>query len=318
MVQPPRSDPHHRLPLPSRVFSTKFSQFPHSSNLLAIGLQSSITIGQAAFPEEDSQQTEFQWTVLKEVHHDTRVQSLEWSPRTNLLMAPKRLEFASSGTDHKVRVFTSDLNEVQVAELKGHTDYVNSLAYEPERGEQLMTGSDDHTVRVWEAGACTATLHFPAPVLSLVWHQEEPGKVLVGEKTGRISLYNATTLQPILSLDAASSPLLDLDWSPANSLLVSAAVAGELVMFDLSCPSLLLSRTVHSEGARHVAAARHTDLLVATAGNPGNCVKVWHSKSSVLLLSTELVVVGGFSWHARLPFLAVGGDREVQLFRIPY
>jgi len=313
------SDPVQRLTLPSRVFCTEFSPFPWSANLLAVGLQSSVTIGQCWFTEEDSNTTELQWEVVKEIHHDTRVQAMAWSPKTSLMVAPKVVEFATSGTDHKVRLFTSDLGEVNVRVLKGHTDYINSLVFEPEKGEQILTGSDDHTAKLWEDGDCTATLHFKSPVMSVQWHQEELGKVLVGQKSGIISLYNCSTLQPILSVDCGLSPLLSTDWSQANSLLLAAAVSTELVMFDLSSPSLPTSRRpVHSEGARHARCSRHTDSLIATSGRPGNCLKVWHSKSSGGLVSSEMVVIGGLSWHVRLPYLAVGADREVQLYRVSY
>jgi len=314
-----RSDPVQRLALPSRVFCTEFSPFPWSSSLLAVGLQSSVTIGQCWFTEEDSNISDFQWEVMKEIHHDTRVQALAWSPKTSLMVAPKVVEFCTSGTDHKIRLFSSDLVEVQVRVLKGHTDYINSLVFEPEKGDQIMTGSDDHTAKLWENGECTSTLYFKSPVMSVQWHQEELGKVLVGQKSGIISLFNSLSLQPILSVDCGVAPLLSTDWSHSNALLITAAVSTELVMFDLSTPSLPTSRRhVHGEGARHTRCSRHTDSLVATAGRPGNCLKVWHSKSSGVLVSTELVVVGGLSWHLRLPYLAVGGDREVQLFKVSY
>lgn len=68
------SDPVERLELSGRVFATKFSPFPNSSNLLAVGLQSSVTIGQCVSDLSEG----FQWTVLKEIHHDTRVQTIAW------------------------------------------------------------------------------------------------------------------------------------------------------------------------------------------------------------------------------------------------
>jgi len=317
MVQtrPASSEPVARLSLPTRAFCLSFSPFPHSSNLLAAGLQSSITIGQCSFSEETSS-GEFSWTVLQEIHHDTRVQALAWSPKSNLLASPKLVEFATSATDHKVRLFSSDLETVSVKVLKGHTDYVNSLVFEPEAGDQLVTGSDDQTVRLWEGGECVSTLHFKSPVMSLAWHQEEVGKLLIGQKNGVICLYNAVTLQPILSLASNLSPLLDMDWSCSNSLVVVAVGGSELAMMDMSSPSApLITRTVHSDGARHVTA---TDSLVATAGRPGNSFKVWHGKSGVLLLSNDLVIIGGLSWHQKLPYLAVGGDREVQLYKVTY
>jgi len=314
-----RSDPVQRLTLPSRVFCTEFSPFPWSSSLLAVGLQSSVTIGQCWFTEEDSSISDFQWEVLKEIHHDTRVQAMAWSPKTSLMVAPKVVEFCTSGTDHKVRLFSSDLEEVQVRVLKGHTDYINSLVFEPEKGDQILTGSDDHTAKVWEGGECTTTLNFKSPVMSVQWHQEELGKVLVGQKSGIISLFNSLTLQPILSVDCGIAPLLSTDWCHSNALLLTAAVSTELVIFDLSTPSLPTNRRhVHGEGARYTRCSRHSDSLVATAGRPGNCLKVWHSKSGVLLVSSEMVLVGGMSWHSKIPYLAVGGDREVQMYKVQY
>ena len=117
----------------------------------------------------------------------------------------------------------------QVKVLKGHSDYVNTCVYEPETGDQLLTGSDDHTVKMWEAGDCVSTLHFKSPVMTVAWHTEEVGKVLIGQKSGVISLYNAVSLQPIMSLDCSLSPLLNIDWSESNSLHVSAVVSSELV-----------------------------------------------------------------------------------------
>ncbi len=49
---------------------------------------------------------------MKEIHQDGRVQALAWSPRSSLVVAPKSLCFATSGPDHKLRIFTSDLDQV--------------------------------------------------------------------------------------------------------------------------------------------------------------------------------------------------------------
>lgn len=313
-----RDEPLHRIPLASRVFCTEFSPFEWSAGLLAIGFQSSLTVGQVFLPEEGDR-PDFHFEVVQEVHHDTRVQAIAWSPRTSLAVAPKSLEFATSGTDHKLRLFSSDLETVNMRVLRGHTDYINSIVFEPEKGEQVVTGSDDHTVRMWEDGECVSSLHFKSPVMSVSWHQEDLGKLLVGQKSGIISLLNSSSLQAILSVDCGAAPLLATDWCHSNSLLLAAAVSMDLVQFDLSRPSLAAGRrTVHSEGARLVRFSRANDSLIATAGRPGNCLKVSHAKSSQALVSTQQAVVGGMSWHLRLPYLAVGNDREVSLYKISF
>jgi WD40 repeat protein len=42
----------------------------------------------------------------------------------------------------------------EVAELRGHKAYVHALAFSPD-GTRLISGSGDHTVRLWD----TQTLH---------------------------------------------------------------------------------------------------------------------------------------------------------------
>ena len=62
--------------------------------------------------------------------------------------------------------------------LEGHSDYVNSVCFEPEQGDQLASVSDDHTCRVWQIdGTEQVRLPLGAPGMSVCWHIEEPSKV---------------------------------------------------------------------------------------------------------------------------------------------
>ena len=70
---------------------------------------------------------------------------------------------------------TLKTKKVQV--LRGHTDYINSIVYEPEKGDLVLSGSDDHTAKMWEESECVATVNFSSPVMSVAWHQQDLGKV---------------------------------------------------------------------------------------------------------------------------------------------
>ncbi|TDL24683.1 WD40 repeat-like protein, partial [Rickenella mellea] len=41
--------------------------------------------------------------------------------------------------------------------LEGHTDYIRSVAFSPD-GKHIVSGSDDKTIRVWDAETGTVTL----------------------------------------------------------------------------------------------------------------------------------------------------------------
>jgi len=313
--------PTHRIPVSGRVFVTEFSPFEWSSNLLAAGFASSILIGQVRFQEEDDKVEGIHFETLKEIHHDTRVQTLAWCPKTSLVVAPKLLEFATSGTDHKLRLFSSDMLQVNVKVLKGHSDYINSIVFEPETGDQVVTASDDHTAKLWDTAeaVCVHTFSFKSPAMSASWHPAELGKLLIGQKSGVISIFNVASFAAIMSLDCGNAPLLSTDWCLSNSLMLSAAVSTEAVVFDLSRPSLPSDRrSSHSEGCRLVRFSRQSDNLLASSGRPGYGLRVGHSKNNQVLINTSQKVVGGLSWHLRLPYLAAGNDREISLYKVSF
>lgn len=244
---------------------------------------------------------------------------ISWGPRTSQLVAPRCLQFATSGTDHKLRIFSTDSTQVNVKLLKGHSDYINAIAFEPETGDQVTTCSDDHTARVWDInlGSCLHIFHLNSPGMSVCWHPAETGKLLVAQKSGVVSLYNSSNYSPILSLDCCASPLLGVDWCLPNSLLVAAAVFSEIIYFDLSRPSLPTERRPsHTEGTRLVKFSRSADSLVATIGKPGATLRVVQHKSCLVLVSNQKKIIGGgCSWHLRLPYLAVADDRQLDMYK---
>jgi len=318
----PVSEPVKQFAFSDRIYALEFSPFDWSSSLLALGLADSVVIGQVKFPEEEDDAIEEpEFERLHEIHHDTRVQCLAWGPRTSQMVAPRCVQFATGGTDHKLRVFFTEASEVTVKLLKGHNDYINGLAYEPETGQLIISCSDDHTAKLWDlsTGAILHAFHLSSPGVSVCWHPSETGKIMVCQKSGVISLYNSTNYSPILSLDACTSPLLSADWSLSNSLLVVAAAFSDLVYFDLSRPSLPTERrTTHSEGGRLVRLARSTDALVASVGKPGATLKVIQHRPGLNIVSNQKKIIGGgASWHLRLPYLAVANDREIDLYKFP-
>ena len=43
-----------------------------------------------------------------------------------------------------------------------------------------------------------------------------------------------------------------------------------------------------------------------------------HAKSAQAVVTAQQAVVGGLSWHLRLPYLAVVGDRELAIYRVSF
>lgn len=317
----PLVTPTHAIDFTDQIFRVEFSPYEWSQNIICIALANKIAVGNVKFQEEDDDlEDELEFQLLKEFHHETRVSALAWSPETSLSVLPKCLSFASAGADYKLRLFTSDLvasHTLQV--LCGHTNYVNCITYEPE-GQFLASVSDDHKCKLWnikEDNSCTATFFLTSPGMAVCFHHEEVGKLLVAEKNGIIHLYNILSHQAILSVDSGCIPLMSADWSPSNSLHVAAIAAGELLVWDISRPSLPIdARPVHVEGGQLLRFSQLSDQYIATVGQADLQLKVTYIKSKHPALTASLQLVGGLTWHFRLPYVCVGNDRKLCFWKV--
>jgi WD40 repeat protein/serine/threonine protein kinase len=71
-----------------------------------------------------------------------------------LAFSPDGKRLAAGCADNTVRLFDVASRQ-QVAELRGHADYVHAVAWSPD-GTRLVSGSGDTTVRIWDALPPTA------------------------------------------------------------------------------------------------------------------------------------------------------------------
>jgi hypothetical protein len=102
---------------------------------------------------------------------------------------------------------------------------------------------------------------------------------------------------------------MSADWCLSNNRCFAAAVASDIVFFDLSRPSLPTEqRSLHGDGARLVRFSRWQDTLTVS-------LKVNQHRAAKPSSPARKKIIGGSpSWHLRLPYLTVGNDREVDFY----
>ncbi|XP_015514813.1 nucleoporin Nup37 [Neodiprion pinetum] len=311
--------PTYKLNFSEQIYCVELSPYEWSQRLICIALTGKITIGIVKFQDEDDDVEDIDYCPIRTFHHETRADALSWSPETSLSVVPKVVVFCVAGADFKIRLYNSNLNDINTYQvLDGHTDYINSISYELE-GDILASVSDDHTCKLWdtkEEKRCNITFYLTSPGMSVCWHKEETGKLLVAEKNGSIRMYNIISQQAILSLDTGVTPLMSADWG-ANPLKVAAMAAGELLVWDVSRPSRPMeSRPLHVEGGQMIKFYPAVEYLLASIGRPDNELKVINLKSKQVVLTSRLKLVGGMSWHHKLPFICAGNDRDLCFWKL--
>jgi len=308
----------HEIPCHDVIQLVSFSPHSWSSQLIAFATSTRVTVGSCRFEEEAPEVDGLEYKELRQFHHGSRPTALAWSPESSLVDIPKVVRLCTAGADKKIRILHSDLKqEDTVKEVCGHTDYINSLIYEPEKGEHIASASDDHTCRVWGAadGAQKACFPLSSPGMAVCWHTEDPLKLMVAEKSGTIRFFSITNQQPILSLDCGTTPLLAADWSSSNLLRVAAIAAGDWFLFDTSRSSRPIdSHPVHPGGGRLIRWSKSHDHLIATMGSPGSQVRVLNAKTGQVIISADLQIANDLSWHFCVPLVAIGGDKKVVIW----
>jgi len=268
--------------------------------------------------EEDPEIEGICFELQRDFHHDTRVSAIAWSPETSLAVLPRVLRFCTAGSDGQLRVFSSNLKDDDKLELlKGHTDYVNSISYDPDKGRHIASTSDDHTCRIWGTdGATVACFPLGAPGMTVCWHPQDSMKIMVAEKKGIIRFYNVLTQQPIMSLDCGHMPLMSADWCHGNALQVAVMAGTDWFVFDTSRSSRPIeNKQVHAEGGAMVRWSKSHAHLLATTGRPAAQVKICNIKTNQIPVSCRLHIANWVSWHLRMPILAVAADKKLYFWQ---
>lgn len=58
------------------------------------------------------------------------------------------------------------------------------------------------------------------------------------------------------------------------------------------------------------------DHFVASIGSPDNLLKITNIKSNQEILCGQVKLIGGMTWHYKLPYVCAASDREIRFWRV--
>ncbi|KAG8751753.1 hypothetical protein FRC14_007632 [Serendipita sp. 396] len=140
--------------------------------------------------------------------------------------------------------------------LTGHEDSVWSVSFSAD-GSKLVSGSSDHTIRIWDLeteGAMIKTLRgHTGPVLSVAFSSDSQ-KVVSGSHDGTVRVWDVETGE-VKQQRAYESSIWSVAFSPTNLKVVSGCNCHRIYIWDL-------------EGGKVAVLEGHTDAVISVAFSP--------------------------------------------------
>jgi WD40 repeat protein len=193
-------------------------------------------------------------------------------------------------------------NEARKATLIGHNQRVTTYAFSPD-GTKLVTGAEDHTVRVWELVRASAedAVEHPGGVTAVAAAQDG-ARAISGGADGVFRVWDLRAGIETATLEGHRDRINALSITPDGQRAVSASSDATLKVWDLSKGVELLSLSGHNGSVKALAVTadgRHT----ISAGED-QTLKAWDLASGRERSSVE----GPQSWY---PAITIAPDGRI-------
>jgi WD40 repeat protein len=173
---------------------------------------------------------------------------------------------------------TARLHGQEEVVLKGHTDWITSVAYARD-GKTLVSTSLDGSLRLWAIPSGEELATMSSEVLSCVCFSPDGKLIAAGgidesRMEGRVFLCDAGTLQLQRVLKGHTQSVSALSFSGDGKTLGTGGYDGHTIIWDVASGGKRLVLTGHDAGIKSVCFSPDSKMVL-TAGSYDGTIKTW-------------------------------------------
>ncbi|RVE47117.1 hypothetical protein evm_008194 [Chilo suppressalis] len=261
----------------------------------------------------------FMWNVYGQCEN-VMVMSGHTGAIMELCFSPDGSHLYTCATDNTVAVWDVPTG-MRIKKLKGHTNFVNSVSGARRGPELLVSGSDDNTIKLWDARKRNpiASLDSSYPVTSVLFN-DTAEKIISAGIDNVIKVWDIRNNQISYKIKGHTDTVTGVSLSWDGSYLVSNSMDGTVRIWECRCVKLMSGHSHNFEKNLLRCAWAHDGAKVA-AGSADRFVYIWDTTSRRVLykLPGHNGSVNAVDFHPREPIvLSASSDKQIYLGEIDH
>ena len=175
---------------------------------------------------------------------------------------------------------------LELKTLRGHIAPVSAVVFSPD-GQRILTGSVDHTAKVWEAasGKELLTLKGHSSEVRSVAFSPDGRRIVTGSEDQTAKVWEATSGKELLTLKGHIVATMSVAFSPDGQRIVTGSGDQTAKVWEAATGKELLTLKGHSDRIRSVAFSSDGQRIVT--GSEDQTAKVWEAASGKELLALK-------------------------------